>query len=312
MDKTCQATTLKGQPCTRLAKNGNFCGLHSKDKVAKAVKTCVKCSKKVKYGSLCGSHYKEAHQDDALEETITITFCEIAENHIGNQQIGSSVNEGFTVKDLVIIQSTFMTHGYHCEMIDLTKHLTDHTVSEASVLIVRNFAVSDRLLEEQKSLTFDTKCKMYGRVVNKKKRHNLCYGEEAQAADYEAGKGTVVAFRDLPELSKVKNRLAELIGEKARNLVAEGNYYYDLRTTSIPYHSDLERKRVIGLRLGAVMSLYFQWFLDSKPIGDRVTIDLNHLDMYIMSEKAVGFDGRKKKIPILRHAAGREYAMNFD
>lgn len=316
MDKVCAGYTLKGQPCKKLAKSGNFCSLHSKDKItAVTTKKCFECSRNAKYGNLCGFHYNEVHKNDVLEETITITFCEIAENHVGNQQIGTPVTEGMTVKELLTIQKDLESRGFSCEMINILDSLPECNRCrdvEASVLIVRNLDISDQLLEEQKGLTFDTKCKMYGRVVNKKKRHNLCYGEEAQTANYEDGKGTVVSFKDLPQLSKVKKFLTEVVGKKAQNLVAEGNYYYDLRKTSIPYHSDLERKIVIGLRLGASMPLYFQWFLHSKPLGDRVTIDLNHQDLYIMSEKCVGFDGRKKKIPILRHAAGREYAMNFD
>jgi len=54
------------------------------------------------------------------------------------------------------------------------------------------------------------------------------------------------------------------------------------------------------------MPFHFQWFQNSKPIGTRIKLILNHGDMYIMSEKAVGFDWKKRKIPTLRHAAGSE------
>jgi hypothetical protein len=56
--------------------------------------------------------------------------------------------------------------------------------------------------------------------------------------------------------------------------------------------------------MGASMPLYYQWYQNSKPVGDRFVIELNDGDMYIMSEKAVGFDWLKKKIPTLRHATG--------
>jgi len=35
-------------------------------------------------------------------QTITITFCDRAENHIGMQQIGSLADTGFSLDDLLI------------------------------------------------------------------------------------------------------------------------------------------------------------------------------------------------------------------
>jgi hypothetical protein len=37
---------------------------------------------------------------------------------------------------------------------------------------------------------------MYGRVVDKKARHNLCFAESGHTAAYEEGKGTVIAYKD--------------------------------------------------------------------------------------------------------------------
>ena len=50
--------------------------------------------------------------------------------------------------------------------------------------------------------------------------------------------------------------------------------------------------------------MHFQWYQNSKAIGERVKLKINHGDMYIMSEKATGNDWKKKKIKTLRHAAG--------
>jgi hypothetical protein len=38
---------------------------------------------------------------------------------------------------------------------------------------------------------------------------------------------------------------------------------------------------------------------------------LNHGDIYIMSDKAVGYDWKKRKIPTLRHAAGCKKFFNI-
>ena len=68
--------------------------------------------------------------------------------------------------------------------------------------------------------------------------------------------------------------------------------------------TDSERKMVACVRLGASTPLHYQWFVQGAPVGDRVELLLNHGDFYIMSEKATGFDWKKRIIPTLRHAAG--------
>lgn len=80
--------------------------------------------------------------------------------------------------------------------------------------------------------------------------------------------------------------------------------YYDLSRCGIGYHGDAERKKVFAVRMGATMPLFFQWFQRSAPIGEPIKLVLNDGDMYMMSEKAVGFDWLKKVIPTLRHSSG--------
>ena len=87
-------------------------------------------------------------------------------------------------------------------------------------------------------------------------------------------------------------------------MACEGNYYYDVSKCGIGFHGDGERKRVVGLRLGASIPLHYQWFHKSRPVGERSIIMLNHGDLYVMSEKAVGTDWLLKNTLTLRHAAG--------
>ena len=70
--------------------------------------------------------------------------------------------------------------------------------------------------------------------------------------------------------------------------------------------TDSERKMVACIRLGASTPLHYQWFVQGAPVGKRVKLLLNHGDFYIMSEKATGFDWKKRIIPTLRHAAGAD------
>ena len=106
-------------------------------------------------------------------------------------------------------------------------------------------------------------------------------------------------------------KILERSNEKMYNLF-EGNYYYDNSKTYIGLHGDSERIKVIGVRLGYSIPLYYRWYQNSvaqKDInGNNLTLKilLNHGDIYIPSEKAVGTDWLKKKIWTIRHAAGCE------
>lgn len=84
---------------------------------------------------------------------------------------------------------------------------------------------------------------------------------------------------------------------------AEGNYYYDIAKCGIGFHGDSERKKVIALRLGASLPLQYR-FYQGGAVGVRMKLMLHHSDLYIMSEKAAGFDWKNRSIHTLLHAAG--------
>jgi hypothetical protein len=149
---------------------------------------------------------------------------------------------------------------------------------------------------------------MRGRVVNKVARWNNCFGDTAQEPDYEAGKGTVIAFSAVPRLRALREALPRWFGAKAKRLVAETNDYMDNRKCGIGYHGDSERRIVVCARFGATMPLVFQWFRDGQPVGAPLRLDLADGDVYAMSQKATGFDWKRRSILTLRHAAGaRKY-----
>ena len=245
--------------------------------------------------------------------TITLTFGDCAENHRGMQKIGKEGDAGMSVDELVKIKAWFEGEGKVCEMVDLKESLPEDekkNAADAVVLIVKGGCGAltdvDGLKSEQMPLPKDTKAFMYGRVVNKKARHNLCFSDFDQDADYAAGKGTVVSFGRLPFLQKMREKLGEVGGEKLTGLQCEGNYYYDVKKTYIGFHGDTERRVVVAARLGSDFPMHFQWFLRSKPVGSLTTRILSDGDVYFMSEKAVGFDWKSKKFLTLRHAAGNE------
>ncbi len=253
--------------------------------------------------------------------TITITFGDQAENHKGMQVIGTAAEKGFTLAELQNAQTYFNSIGSTCEIIHLNQFLPNGTTCEenAYILVARGGVNSilknhgltaNDLFNEQAALDFDKKAFMYGRVVNKHARWNLCYADFEQEPNYEEGRGRIVNFSTIPVTNIIRQSLKNLI-PSAENLQGEANYYYAINSCGIGYHSDLERLKVIGVRLGAIMPLCYNWFLNNQPIGTKYTLNLNHGDIYIMSEKATGNDGKRRKIPILRHAAGCDKYTNI-
>lgn len=139
-------------------------------------------------------------------ETITLTFGDCAENHRGMQEIGEKAKVGLSHADLISAMDWFTGKGIECEIVNLAKLPGIPGIPDAYLLIAKNgcSALVDvkELTAEQNTLERDTKAFMYGRVVNKKARHNLCFSDFEQAPDYQNKKGTVVNFNRLPCLSE--------------------------------------------------------------------------------------------------------------
>ena len=252
-----------------------------------------------------------------MKKAVTLTFGDQAENHKGMEKYGVMAENGLSYEDLCVMREWFKSNGAVTHMIDLHDLLpeSERAGNEAWFLIVKsgvNALLQDEnganLLEkEQEALTLDTKAYMYGRVVNKNARHNLCFSSEHLEPDYEHGRGRVYAFDEVPILNTVREKLGQIGCEKVAKLQIEGNYYYDISKCGIGWHGDSERKIVVGLRLGAKIPLCYRWYQRSKPVSDVLSIyDLEHGDLYFMSEKAVGTDWKKKIIYTLRHSAGCE------
>ncbi len=236
-----------------------------------------------------------------LKSTITLTYGDVCESHAGMQKIGKLAAEGLSHERLKSIHKKYADS----ELIRL--HRNDNH-DRAYLLIIRDGVNKlmdgglDELIEEQKKLEPDTKAYMRGRVVNKHARHNLCFSEKHQEADFENGKGTIIAFDEVYYTTKLKHKLEKLF--KVNDLQIEGNYYYDIDKCYIGYHGDSERRIVIGVRLGETFGLQYQWFNKYEKKGKPIKVELNSGDIYAMSDKAVGYDWKKSSIYTLRHAAG--------
>lgn len=270
-----------------------------------------------------------------MQRTITITYGDQAENHRGMQVIGTRAEVGFSLADIASAKAIFEQMGATTELIDLCSLLPAGVEGgQAQLLIVRQGVnallrditrvagagasssssaaaagpavtppTADDMLLEHTALSYDRKALMYGRVVNKHARHNLCFADEAQEPCYEEGRSRIVSFSTIPLTNHIRHSLGRIINGGG-DLQAEGNDYYDITKCGIGFHGDSERLKVVAVRLGAELPIHYQWYMRGESIGRRGIFPLRHGDMYIMSQKTTGHDWKKKIIPTLRHAAG--------
>lgn len=254
-----------------------------------------------------------------FNNTISLTFGDRAETHVGMQMLGNPVDLGFSPDFIESLYNRFREKDMVCELVNLHPNLPpgtrDDSDLKANVLIIRNGVFelegipANDLYQEVSKLKHDSKFlnPRNGSVQNKNARHNLCFADMAQKADVQNGKGTVIAFDTVPGMNLLRQRIAERISKVL--LVAESNLYFDPSKCGIGYHGDTERKIVICIRLGARMPLQYQWFYKWKSVGAPIRLNLDHGDIYIMSEKATGYDWKRSSIYTLRHGAGAEKYM---
>lgn len=258
---------------------------------------------------------------------ICITLGEQSENHAGMEMYGNGLAEkGYSMKNLEKIKENFESIGGVCELIRLNEIKIDcgenSIVEPAGVLIMRNGVEkivenfygevigNKDIFEELVKLDWDNKYwdVRRSKVLNKRARWNLCFGEEDSEPDYENKKGRVVKL----ENSKlncwkvgVERFMKESI-EMEERFECEGNYYYDVKKCGIGFHGDGERKKIVAGSFGESRKIVWCWYEKSKRISEKVEVEIKGGDMYIMSEKASGWDWKKRSKVTLRHAAGAE------
>lgn len=257
-------------------------------------------------------------------ETISLTFGDCGENHVGMEKVGNLVKKGngFNLNDLKNYKEIFSKTN-HCEIYNLKNLLIEENIitfdyiEDAYLLVIKNGLQTllnmnsntiQELYNEMNSFEWDRKYYDIRRqkVLNKHARANVCFGDIGFDPDYENKRGRIVAYDTINVMKNLKENMESFLGSKAENMICEGNKYFDLKKCGIGYHGDSERRKVIAFRLGKSMDLHYNWFFKGKNIGKTLKLTLDSGDMYIMSEKAVGTDWKRRNIYTLRHSAGIE------
>ncbi len=248
---------------------------------------------------------------------ITMTFCECSENHYGMEMNGNIAEEGFIKDDINEAKLYAIKNNLKFDYYKLHSSLENYSEEEkAYVLVIRggiDHILGDmnqkQAYNELFNVNWDTKYYDVRRkkVLNKHARKNMCVGDTEQIADFENKKGTIFLFSKFKSLTIIRDKLPLILGEKAKDMLAEGNLYSDININGVGYHGDAERRRVVGCRFGndeESSSLYYQWYMKTNTIGERIVVPINTGDIYIMSHKAVGTDWKKRNIRTLRHSTG--------
>ena len=268
-----------------------------------------------------------------FKKFATITIGDVGENHVDMQKMGKMAEHGYSLEMISYLKAHLEKMGAVCEEINLNDCLKSTEYEgkgdPASVLIIRggvNAILKDneggdkleREIDRDEWMDSKIWSRKHGGVVNKNARWNNCFGPKSQVADIANKKGTIVGYDKVPLLKRIIDWLYEMeCGfnvwkdgkvEGACRMVAEGNYYYD-ETCGIGAHGDSERRRAIGIRLGLCAPLGYRWRIRGKGVGKKMVLNFKHGDMYIMSEKAVGTDWKRRASLQLVHAAGAEKYM---
>lgn len=77
--------------------------------------------------------------------TITLTFGEVAENHVSMEQLGTKADHGYSVKDLQHIYLQLSKDGYNCELVNLNNALDEPMRSQIRCFDVSSLSVGQKI-----------------------------------------------------------------------------------------------------------------------------------------------------------------------
>ena len=218
---------------------------------------------------------------------------------------GVKAERGFSAE---LLREVHTTHPTSTRIHELTPHCTDPSARDAVVLVVTlPKALADAARDEVNAMPFaDKTISRSGKVCDAHSRHLSYIGPEAQDADPQTGQQPVRTWAQLPASEAVRDYLHTILGDTECQ-VGCALKYPDIFDCGIGWHGDAERRKSLVVRLGANSSrhpLWFRFFKSWDPVSPPIPVHLEHGDVAIACEVAVGTDWRSSSIPTVRHATG--------
>jgi hypothetical protein len=191
---------------------------------------------------------------------------------------------------------------------ELTPHCTDPSARDAVVLVIAlPKALADAARDEVEAMPFATKTiGRGGKVCDAHTRHLAYIGPQAQDADPETGQQPVRTWGQLPASAAVRDYVNEVLGDTECQ-VGCALRYPNIFECGIGWHGDAERRKSIVVRVGnnsAKNPLFFMWFRHWDAISKPIPVHLEHGEVAVACEVAVGTDWKSSSIPTVRHATG--------
>ena len=252
-----------------------------------------------------------------MNNRYAITFGEVAILHIGGKEYGKGrLEHGFTTDELKKIAEDYDNSEYVSISDKLPRQL--RTNNDAGILIFRSVSNNKNNkdkkfvlgLTKKEADKYDQKYwdNRRQKTLNKRARYNIVFGKNKIEHSKDYKQCSIAKFSDLKYLNRFRKRLKLVLGNKTKKLNAEGNKYFHDKA-GIGYHGDAERKIVICLSLGKPTTLRYHWRLpgSSEHTLESTDINLNHGDVYVMSEKATGWDWKLRSKVRVVHGAGKNY-----
>lgn len=179
-------------------------------------------------------------------------------------------------------------------------------------------AFCDALFQEMNQVKHDNRFfnARKQRIEYMRAYHFFGVKDESQDQNLDQGIHTHHSFKDLPQLQRIRSAFDKMSDEfdiTTKGLYAEGNVYADI-TCGVRYHGEDEKAEspVIGIHIGEPKRITWRSFLHHRYFGKEISIQLNHGDVYFMSEHAVGAGWQRNsyKEVIFRHRCGSDYFFN--
>lgn len=250
---------------------------------------------------------------------ITITLSENVLHFPGMQNFGQKSDFGFSNDELIKIYNLFPPGT--CEIINIKDILptTLYDIPDAYILIIRKQFINyaDEILKTMKSsegsnsegiitgVNWDD-----NRIHNKKIVENRLFKKlifldinEYYKLPFSNvdNRGTIYNIRRIPPLFKLNEIFNSLFSIP---LYVEGTCYYNINECYTPMHQEKDRRRIINLHLGSSSILHFRWYHQTQQVSDLKNIQIDHGDLYIMTDITMGNIKDSKTKLFLKHSMG--------
>lgn len=105
------------------------------------------------------------------------------------------------------------------------------------------------------------------------------------------------SYKDDTYHSRLKNSIKSYFGD---NRIVSSSVLKHVKSKAEVIKGD-NSDYYIGIRLGKSTDMYFQWWCNSKPASDKISIQVDHGDLVILSSKCTGRDWRSRTKMCIRH-----------